>query len=196
MAKTRDPQAKQRIVDAAWRTIADVGLRSATVRAIANEAGVSTGYVMHYFADKAVLASAVLAQNNDRAGRRVIAARDGHHALAAVTAMMEALLPIDTERRLEWQVWVAFWNEGDGDGLGDARGALSGLIAQGLKEAVEAGELPAGTDVRYEADRLVVLAAGLGLHVGVTSARAVRRTARRMLADHLNALSHAGLLRA
>lgn len=189
MPKTRDPQSKQRIVDAAWRTIADVGLRAATVRAIATEAGVSTGYVMHYFPDKAALAAAVFAHNNDRAGRRVLAARDGHRGLAAVAAMMEGLMPTDLERRLEWKIWVAFWNEGDGSGLGDASGGLSTLIAACLQEAVADGELPAGIDVRYEADRLVVLAAGLGLHAGVTPPRTVRRTAQRMLTDHLATLA-------
>jgi AcrR family transcriptional regulator len=188
MRKTRDPKSKDRIVEAAWRTIAQEGLRGATVRAIAAAADVSTGYVMHYFADKQLLAAEVLAHNNARAGRRVLKARERTRGIDAVTAIMEALLPLDAERRLEWQVWVAFWREGDGEGLGQARGGLTDVIVGSLRQAVDDGELPAGLDLRYEAQRLVTLAAGLGLLAGITPARTVRATAERMLADHLRAL--------
>lgn len=189
MAKIRDPLARERIIEAAWRTIAEVGLKSATVRGIAAAGGVSTGYVMHYFADKAELAAAVLAHNNARAGARVAAAQQGKRGLAAVTALMEALLPLDNDRRLEWQVWVAFWGGGAGGGLGQARDGLGALIAASLAEGIEDGDLPAGLDLDYEAQRLMTLAAGLGLSAGVTPPRVVRKIAQRMVDDHFVALA-------
>lgn len=191
--KVRDPLARERIVEAARRSIAELGLRGATVRVIAAEAGVSTGYVMHYFGDKDELAAAVLAANNARAGARVQRASRNGRGLAALAAAVEALLPLDAERRLEWQVWVAFWSGSNGDasgaGLPQARGALATILAVPFTEAIDDGELPADLDVAYECDRLTTLAAGLGLVAGSDRSPAVRRFARRMLDDHLTALA-------
>src|SRR4051812_46612808 len=93
----------ERIVEAARRCIAELGLRGATVRAIAAQAEVSTGYVMHYFPDKQQLEAAVLLANNAIAGTRVAQASRKGRGLAALTAAIEALLPLDADRRLEWQ---------------------------------------------------------------------------------------------
>jgi len=191
--KIRDPQSRTRIIDAAQRTIADLGVKGATVRAIAAEAGVSTGYVMHYFEDKDVLARAVLEHTNAQAAKRVLAAGRAKRGLEALTAAIEALLPLTTERRTVWQVWVAFWNQarsedGPAAALTLARGGLAAILAQSFEEAVEDGELPEGLDLQYEAERLTTLAAGLGLLAGVESPARVRRLASRMLADHLAGL--------
>lgn len=190
---TRDPNARLRIVEAAARAIAGGGLGSATVRAIASEAGVSTGFVMHYFPDKQVLSDAVLDATNRAAGERVLAASREGRGLDALRAAVEALLPIDAERRREWQVWGAFWaaaapGSSEEAGLGGARFALNLLVQQPLAQAVDDGELPAGLDLRYEAERLLVLAAGLGLSAGLGSPARTRRLALRMLDDHVAAL--------
>jgi AcrR family transcriptional regulator len=189
----RDPQARERIVEAARRSIAELGLRGATVRVIAAEAGVSTGYVMHHFSDKDRLAAKVLAANNRQAGERVSRASRSTRGLGALSAAVEALLPLDGSRRLEWQVWVAFWNTGVGDagaeGLRAARRALAGILAVPFAEAIADGELPDRLDVDYECERLMTLAAGLGLVAGTDAAAGVRRLARRMLDDHLAALT-------
>ena len=192
--KVRDPKARDALVESARRTIAERGVRGATVRAIASAAGVSTGYVMHYFPDKAQLAAAVLAANNLRAGARVQAARQRGRGLAALTAVVEALLPLDADRRLEWQVWVAFWNDPDAAqrGLVGARRSLGAILAGPLAEAVEDGDLPDGLDLSYEAERLMTLAAGLGITAGAGPPKAVARSARRMLTDHLRSLTAAG----
>jgi AcrR family transcriptional regulator len=190
----RDPQARDRLVEAARVTIAELGIRGATVRAIAAAGGVSTGYVMHYFEDKQQLAAAVLDANNVRAGARVQAASERKRGLAGLTAAVEALLPLDAERRLEWQVWVAFWNDPAGyeqapDALTGARRALGSIFLRPLSEAVADGDLPDGLDLGYESERLITLAAGLGLTAGVGSPAAVGRLARRMLNDHLRSLA-------
>lgn len=186
----RDPRAAERIVDTARAAVAELGLAGATVRVIAARAGVSTGYVMHYFPDKAQLHRAVLARTNLDAARRAAAAGAGHRGLDAIAAIVDALLPVDRARRLAWRVWVAFWAGaedagGTAVGLADGRSGLAEMLARSFAEAVDDGELPPDLDIAYEADRLVVLAAGLGLLAGVGSPQRVRTTARRMLDDHL-----------
>jgi AcrR family transcriptional regulator len=164
------------------------------VRLIAAEAGVSTGFVMHYFPEKQHLLDAVLEYNNVRAGARATAARRRRRGLEAVTALIEALLPIDAERRLEWQVWSAFWTHVAPDGaagpsLEFARVIATDMLGACLQEAIDDGDLPEGLDVHYEAERLVIVAAGLGLFSGAaTSAAAGTRMAKRMVNDHIASL--------
>jgi AcrR family transcriptional regulator len=189
----RDPASKERIVEAARRCIADLGLRGATVRAIAAEADVSTGYVMHYFPDKQQLEAAVLAANNAIAGARLARASRKGRGLPALTSALEAVLPLDADRRLEWQVWVAFWtasgSDEQGDGLLGARRALKQILSVPFSQAIADGELPEALDVDYECERLMTLAAGLGLTASASSNAELRRLARRMLDDHLASLA-------
>jgi AcrR family transcriptional regulator len=194
--KTRDPAAPARIVEAAWRVVAQQGIAAATIRTIAAKAGVSTGFITHYFADKQELMVEVLRHNNARAWRRVAAATRRQDGLAAVEAAAQALLPLDAERRREWQVWVNSWGqtaagEDLAEGLGGGWRALQEMLAGLLSAASEAGELPERLDLDYEAGRLVTLVAGIGLLAGVESPGRVRPEARRMLADHLAALREA-----
>ena len=191
MARThRNPEARSHVVEAARRAIAAHGLRGATVRAIAHEAGVLTGYVTHYFETKQQLALAALDHNNLLAGQRALQASRSARGLAAIAATIEALLPVDDGRRLEWSVWIGFWtapatDPGAATGLQVARDALATILAGPFADAVDDGELPAGLDFAYEAERLMVLASGIGLLVNGPSRDDAWRLGRRMLEDHL-----------
>ena len=191
MARThRNLAARDLIVEAARRTIAAVGLRGATIRAIAAEAGVSAGRVTHYFESKQQLAAAALDRNNLAAGERVWARSRAARGAEAIAAAVEALLPLDEQRRLEWAVWVAFWTESATDAdaaaaLQRSRQALVTILARPFADAVDDGELAPGLDFEYEAERLVVLASGVGLLVHGRDHDEVRDLGRRMLADHL-----------
>jgi AcrR family transcriptional regulator len=54
-----EPTSIDRIRDAAVRTLAEKGVAATTMRAVAEEAGVSIGLVQHYFRNKAGLIAAV-----------------------------------------------------------------------------------------------------------------------------------------
>lgn len=54
-----EPTSIDRIRDAAVRTLAEKGVAATTLRAVAEEAGVSIGLVQHYFRNKAGLVAAV-----------------------------------------------------------------------------------------------------------------------------------------
>ncbi len=54
-----EPTSVDRIRDAAVRTLADRGVAATSLRAVAEEAGVSIGLVQHYFGNKAGLVAAV-----------------------------------------------------------------------------------------------------------------------------------------
>ena len=194
MARTiRNPEARTRVVDAAWRVVAAEGVDGATMRGIAAEAGVTTGFVTHYFDDTEGLLVDVVRHNNLRARDRVLAAIGKHRGLVALEGAVEAMLPVDADRRREWQVGVACWGP-TAPGERAAKELRSGwrflqkLLARLFEQAVEDGELPGPVDTAYEAGRMVVLIAGVGMLAGIESPERIRRDAKRMLADQLASL--------
>lgn len=167
-----------------------MGLRGATVRAIAAEADVSTGYVMHYFSDKDEIARAVLAETNRIAGERAMAAAASKRGLDAVRALVQEMLPVTKQQLLDWRIWVAYWAEaqdtpGGSRGLNAAGLALGSFVVTALQQAIEDGELPDSVDVNFEAGRIVTVTAGLGLMSGYMAPAQIKRTANRTIDAHL-----------
>ena len=191
--KTRNPEARTRVVEAAWRVLSAEGVHGATMRRIAAEAGVTTGFVTHYFEDKQTLLAEVLRHNNQRATARLLAAIGERRGLVALEGAIEAMLPLDADRRREWQVGVACWGptapgEQAAEELRTGWRGLQQLLAGLLQQAVDDGELPDTVDVTFEAGRLVAMLAGVGMLAGIESPERTRRDAKRMLADQLAGL--------
>ncbi len=191
--QVRNPEARAQVVEAAWRVVASEGVLGATMRGIAAEAGVTTGSVTHYFTDKQDVVAEVVRYNNLRARDRVRDAIGDRRGLVALEGAVEALLPIDADRRSAWQVWIATWQPGAAgqlptDELRGGRHYVELLLRELLGQAVADGELPATVDVTSEAERLLALIAGTGLIAGVESQARMRRTAKRMLAEQLASL--------
>lgn len=165
-------QAERRatIVAAVLRVLDTNGLEGVTVRAVAQEAGLSAGLLHHYFpAGKAELLHAAVAAAVDRGMQRMLAVLDERRGLAAVRAVAWELLPVTPERRLEWSAWVALW----GHVLTDAElrreqaerlDSWRALLRSLLDQAVDDGELPNSTDTASAALRLAGVLDGLGLH--------------------------------
>jgi len=185
----RDPKARERIVEAAARAVAAHGVNGASIRVIAAQAGVSTGFITHYFAGKHEVMEAVLEATNAGAARRVQRAiRTDRPALDRLRDAADALLPVDPQRRQEWQIWVAVWGEaskGDSLSIGYRRGwaELRDMLIGLLMDAQEEEQLAAEIDVEHRADRLVTLLAGIGLLAGVERPARVRELAAQMLAE-------------
>ncbi len=188
---TRDPLARDRIVEAAARAVATHGVRGASMRVIATEAGVTTGFITYYFADKHEVMEEVLDTVNRQAARRVRAAISTDAApLEKLRAAVETMLPVDPKRRQEWQIWVAVWGEaskGDSLSTGYKRGwaGLRAMFAELLEEAQREEHLHADIDTEHRANRLVTLLAGIGLLAGVEKPARVRDMAVQMLGEEL-----------
>jgi AcrR family transcriptional regulator len=114
MPRIVDHAERRRIVaEVAADLVAEGGIDAVTVRDIAARAGTSTAIVSHYFRGKRELLLVTFDQAAGRARRRFAA------ALAADPADLrgccEALLPLDDERRRDWQVWFSFWGRAVAD---------------------------------------------------------------------------------
>ena len=196
LARTvRDPKARERIVEAATRAVATRGISGASMRVIAAEAGVTTGFVTHYFDGKQQVMDAMLAATNAGAARRVARAiAVDQPPLERLHRAAEAMLPSDPERRQEWQVWAAVWSDASsGDALRaryrEGWAGLRRMLAELLAEAQEEEHLRDEVDTEYRADRLVTLLAGIGLLAGVEQPERVQELATQMLAEELSWLS-------
>ncbi|MGM9472179.1 TetR/AcrR family transcriptional regulator [Pseudarthrobacter sp. YS3] len=119
MPKIVDAEARRsEIVAAVFRIIAVDGLERASLREVADEAGLAVGSVRHYFAGSEELLNYSFAAVVDRIMVRLAGAlpaldmadagTDGHRE--AVLTLLGEFLPLDEERAVDICVWMAFRN--------------------------------------------------------------------------------------
>jgi AcrR family transcriptional regulator len=117
--KIVDAEARrQDVVDAVLRIVASDGLERASLREVADEAGLAVGSVRHYFSGSDDLLSFSFARVVDRIVSRLEASLPAvHDALSgsaehreAVLTLLCGILPLDEQRALEACAWMAFKN--------------------------------------------------------------------------------------
>lgn len=106
-----DPDRRELIAAALWRVIAREGPAGASMRAIAAEAGCTTGVLTYHFRDKRDLLSYASRLLLDQATARLQAAQTA----ADLLEVLAQLLPLDQPRRDEARLWltVAGWSSND-----------------------------------------------------------------------------------
>jgi AcrR family transcriptional regulator len=115
MPKVIDHEARRaELAAAVWRVVGRSGIQGATVRAVAAEAGVSPGALRHYFADQmGLLRFAAEMMSQRAAGRLQEHLSSGRTGRDLSHSLLEELLPLDANRRIEAVVWL--------EGLAQAR---------------------------------------------------------------------------
>ncbi|HEU0102516.1 MAG TPA: TetR/AcrR family transcriptional regulator [Mycobacteriales bacterium] len=153
------------VARAAADLAADEGLDALTVRRVAQAAGFSTTVVSHYFTDRRDLMVATYRAAAARSSERFDAALVA--ATTPLQACLEALLPLDAERRRDWRIWFAFWAMALADEqlaqeqvarVRSARGRVTAVLE--LEQAQ--GRVRPGLDLPDVAYGLLVLVHGLG----------------------------------
>lgn len=179
---------------AVWRLASREGLEAVTVRRVAQEAGWSTGAVVHYFSDKEDLLLSAFQTVADRVSHRLARLEERTtEPLELARAWLVEGLPVDADRKAEVRVWFALL------GLALTRPALAraqrltyrawrGRVAELLREAQTAGALRADVDCPAAAAALVALVDGLAIQAtfeprAISGARAVA-----LVDAHLDAL--------
>ena len=165
LADTRSRRAE--FAEAAWRTIAARGLDAATVRAVARDAGASTGRLVHYFRSKDELMLEALRHAGRVVRERMNAIVAGARGLAALRAVLLDALPVDEVRGKEWRFWLAYWGRAASEpGLAaeqERRLAIwRSMLTRILSDARAAGELAPDVDGALEAEAIMALVDGLG----------------------------------
>jgi AcrR family transcriptional regulator len=195
MPKVVDHEERRaELAAAVWSIASREGLEAVTVRRVAEEAGWSTGALVHYFETKEELLLFAFRTVADRVGRRLAQAEERtSEPLELARAQLVEGLPLDAERRAEVRVWFAFL------GLALTRPALARAqrvtyrawrdrIADRLRDAQERGHLRAEVDCAAEAAALVALVDGLAIQA-TFEPRALSAERQVQLVDaHLHAL--------
>jgi TetR/AcrR family transcriptional regulator, transcriptional repressor of bet genes len=195
MPKVVDHEERRAELGAAvWRLASREGLEAVTVRRVADEAGWSTGAVVHYFSDKEELLLFAFRTVADRVGRRLAAAeeRTDEPLELARTWLLQGL-PLDAERQAEVRVWFAFL------GLALARPAFARAqrltyrawrrrVADLLEEAQRRGQVRADVDCAAAAAALVAVVDGLAIQSTFESRALSGRRQAEILDQHLDAL--------
>ena len=170
-------ERRTELAEAVWRVIRREGVRGASVRGVAREAGLSMGSVRYFFgtqeellhfAMRAVIARATARVQAGAGDRDAMVARGD--AAAAAAEMLEQILPLDDERLGEAQVWLAFTVEGAVDeGMAKIRQEADEGVRQLCQTCVtglaDLGLVAADRDLGLEMERLWSLMDGLTLHI-------------------------------
>jgi AcrR family transcriptional regulator len=160
--------AKQRILDAAVRRIAQEGIDGVRIARIAVDARVSAALVHYHFASRDALLAEAIDYSYEIAGDvRTIDPSETTGAAARLRAMIEQCLPLPGPQRDDWLLWVELW-------LGAARrpelrataaklyARLHEWFATEIAAGVESGEFGA-TDADRTADLVIALLDGYGV---------------------------------
>ncbi|MFF4223938.1 TetR/AcrR family transcriptional regulator [Streptomyces sp. L500] len=204
MPKIVDPEARRRAVaDAVFRVARRDGLENASLRNVAQEAGLAVGSVRHYFADHSdlmlfamrELARRVEGRVRDHAERLLATPpADGRGDRAVlVEELLAEFLPLDQARHDEAVLWLAFCTAArvrpelrpSADGI---HTGMRELIERVLHEGRSAGGFPEHLDVPTEALRLLALLDGLTLTSVLHPDRLPADDMRRVLRLHLRSL--------
>jgi len=161
MPKRVDHQQRRRdLADAVWRVVAHNGLDGTSLQLVADQAGWSIGSLRHYFASKDELLVFALGQAGERIEERIGRLPASGTAMGRLRAVVAELLPLDTVRREEALVWLAFIARAPADPVlapvaEDVWRQLHDPLAARITEAVRSGEVPAQIDAEREATRRV-----------------------------------------
>lgn len=170
MAKPAEKRIARRndVVQAALRVIARDGLENASFRAIANELGSTIGVLTHYFPNREALMRLVLETVSDRI-RQAFESHGDIDTLESFEALAAELLPLDAASRALWKIWLSFAvaSNAVADLAQNHSERYAGMIAdiaRTVKRLQDAGVLARNIDANAEAEALVCLIDGVGIH--------------------------------
>jgi AcrR family transcriptional regulator len=166
-------ETRERLMEEARRSFANLGYEGTTNRAIADAVGITTGAIYHYFPSKVDMYSAVYAEVQDVLFSAMeIAARKERGFVNKVTACMRALVAItesnaslagfvvgvtsDAQRHPEVQKAIQ-----------PVRDRATAFYRSLAREAISAGEVQDGVTQDVLADLVLVLVAGLARHAAL-----------------------------
>ncbi|HZG81358.1 MAG TPA: TetR/AcrR family transcriptional regulator [Brevibacillus sp.] len=184
-------ERRKQIAEATWRVILRWGMKGATVRKIAQEAGVSLGALRHYFTTQDELLLFAMKLVKERAAQRIreVEMRDLFPKEMVIQILLE-ILPVDEQRMAEMEVWFAFvfhqkYRESESEEIQvgffpQIRSILAYLQQQDL--------LQKGLDLEMEAEKLYAIIDGIAVHAMLESKRLLPERIEQVLRHHLDSI--------
>ncbi|MBG9543747.1 TetR/AcrR family transcriptional regulator [Cytobacillus firmus] len=194
MPKKVDHEKQKKVLaKAAWRVIKKEGIEGASVRKIAKEAGLSAGSLRHYFSNQSELLAYSMNLVSERVKTRIQNAAFTEDHFENMILVLGELLPLDEERRLEMEVWIAFNIKALVDpNLAELSSRVYDEMKEGIRKVIEGlklngisrSDLNAGEEV----ERLYALVDGLALHAVMNPDHFTESKMKGILRTHLLSL--------
>ncbi|WP_309644091.1 TetR/AcrR family transcriptional regulator [Phenylobacterium sp.] len=186
----KQSERRQDVAQAALRVIAREGLERASMRAIAAELGATLGVLTHYFPNKDALLRLIL----ETVGAEIREAFDSVplRRPADLHALIGEILPVDGPRRNLWKIWLSFAvAAADSPALAREHAREYGELTVRMAAALTrlAPQLRANLQVQAEAETLICLMDGVGLHGALMPERMPPSRQRAILKAHIDALA-------
>lgn len=184
-------ERRKQIAEATWRVILRWGMKGATVRKIAQEAGVSLGALRHYFTTQDELLLFAMKLVKEKAAQRIreVEMRDLSPKEMVIQILLE-ILPVDEQRMAEMEVWFAFvfhqkYRESESEELPQGfypqvRNLLFYLDQQNLLEE--------GLDLETEAEKLYAIIDGIAVHAMLETQRLHPERIEQVLRHHIDSI--------
>lgn len=192
MPKIVDHEERRKLIaKAMWQVILDKGMEGATVRNIAEEAGLSLGALRHYFQNQDDLLVYAMTLVQERAKLRidVVAKRDLPPKERAIAVILE-IVPVNAETLAEMEVWFAFMayvkHRKDLHHVPDD-GIFEG-VSNVIKYLEVTGLLKERLDLNLEIERLYALIDGIAMHALLDPERVDRDRVINVIHYHINSI--------
>ncbi|WP_339275488.1 TetR/AcrR family transcriptional regulator [Paenibacillus sp. FSL W8-0426] len=162
---------KQRLLvaEAAWRVIRRDGMEQASVRKIAEEAGISPGSMRHYFSTQSELLLYAMTLVSKRVHERIKRLDLNGPPLENAKRLLLEVLPTTEENMAEMEVWYAFTAKSKTDpalkSLADqVYGELRYTASSVIQYLIKLGLAKPDMQEQLETERLYALIDGLAVH--------------------------------
>ena len=180
---------RDHVTSLAARLVAEEGVAALTFRRVADLAGSSTAIVSTYFTDKRDL---LLSTFRAAASRTTVRFETAINTGGTLQDCLEAWLPLDDDRLVDWRVIIAFWGVAVADSelahvqdghVSRARARVEKLLPQER----HLGDDPS-PDMARLAQQIVALTLGIALQAVFEPVTSVSVPQRELLADGLGRL--------
>lgn len=184
---------REKVAEAAWRVIRKMGLDQASVRNIAEEAGLSVGSMRHYFSTQSELLSYAMKKVTKRVEERIACIAFSGDLLKDIPLLIDEIIPTDEEKRNEMEVWFAFVVKSMSDpNLAGHRcevdDALRQVFIKIMNELTAIGMALPDLDIELEIERFYALIDGLAIHAILRPEIVTADMMRRAVHMHLMSL--------
>lgn len=184
-------ERKNTIAEAMWRVILDKGMEGATVRNIADEAKLSLGALRYYFKTQDDLLVYAMELVQERAKKRIEKVLlQSYSPKELVIAMILEIVPVNTNTRIEMEVWFAFiaYVKHRSDTIDVPDDQILEMTKRLLGFLQEQQLLKSTCQMEMEIERLYGLIDGLAIHAILDPNRLDSEQIRKTIEYHIDSI--------
>ncbi|WP_432352918.1 TetR/AcrR family transcriptional regulator [Sporosarcina sp. A2] len=184
-------ERKNAIAEAMWHVILDKGMEGATVRNIAEQAGLSLGALRYYFNTQDDLLVYAMDLVQERAADRIgQVMQQSLSPRELVVAVILEIVPINTTTRIEMEVWFAFiaYVKHRSDTIDVPEDRIFEMTENLLSFLLDNELLKQDCELELEIERLYGLIDGLAIHAILNPERLDAVRVRKTIEYHIDSI--------